>query len=151
MMPTSEHPHAKKKPDNQLVCALSQTATQFVDALVQSVLNSSGLDLTARKPELMSEYNAGLNQTDARARVVVKLIDYAEYRQAEFNAAFVLAQYFGYLRRNPDEGGYQFWLEVLNTHVPNNYWAMVCAFITSAEYQTRFSPQVTRSNQDCGP
>ena len=117
---------------------------------MQSVLNSSGSDFTARKPELISEYNSGLNQTDARARVVLKLIDYAEYRQAEFNAAFVLAQYFGYLWRNPDEGGYQFWLDALK-HAPNNYRPMVCAFITSAEYQTRFSSQVTRSNQDCGP
>jgi hypothetical protein len=63
----------------------------------------------------------------------------------------VLTEYFGYLKRDPDEGGYQFWLDVLNNHVPGNYRAMVCAFITSAEYQQRFSSVVTHTNSECGP
>ena len=58
-------------------------------------------------------------------------------------------QYFGYLRRNVDEGGYDFWLDVLNNRVPNNYHGMVCAFLTSAEYQQRFGPSVTRTDADC--
>ena len=58
-------------------------------------------------------------------------------------------QYFGYLRRDVDQGGYDFWLDVVNNREPNNYRAMVCAFITSAEYQLRFGPEVTRTNQDC--
>jgi 3,4-dihydroxy-2-butanone 4-phosphate synthase len=32
---------------------------------------------------------------------------------------------------------------------PNNYGGMVCAFITSAEYQRRFSPVLTHSNSEC--
>jgi hypothetical protein len=58
-------------------------------------------------------------------------------------------QYFGYLRRDPEQGGYLFWLNVLNNGQPNNYRGMVCAFITSAEYQLRFGAIVTRSNRDC--
>jgi hypothetical protein len=58
-------------------------------------------------------------------------------------------QYFGYLRRNPDPGGYDFWLNVLNDRVPGNYHAMVCAFLTSAEYQLRFGTAVTRTDRDC--
>ena len=125
--------------------------TQFIDALVQGVRNASGVDFTSRTGELLTEYNLGVNQTDSRARVIVKLIEYAEYRQVEFNPAFVLAQYFGYLRRDPDEGGYLFWLDILNNRVPNNYRSMVCAFLTSTEYQLRFSSVVTRHNSDCGP
>jgi hypothetical protein len=125
--------------------------TQFIDALVQGVRNASGVDFTSRTGELLTEYNLGANQTDSRARVIVKLIEYAEYRQVEFNPAFVLAQYFGYLRRDPDEGGYLFWLDILNNRVPNNYRSMVCAFLTSTEYQLRFSSVVTRHNSDCGP
>lgn len=45
---------------------------------------------------------------------------------------------FGYLRRDPDEGSYNFWLDVLNNHQPNNFRGMVCAFLTSREYQERF-------------
>jgi hypothetical protein len=58
-------------------------------------------------------------------------------------------EYFGYLRRDLDPGGYDFWLNVLNNREPNNYRGMVCAFITSAEYQLRFSLLVTHTNAEC--
>jgi hypothetical protein len=58
-------------------------------------------------------------------------------------------EYFGYLRRDPEEGGYRFWLNVLNTKEPNNYVGMVCSFITSAEYQARFSSYAAHSNREC--
>ncbi|HEY0003167.1 MAG TPA: SBBP repeat-containing protein [Pyrinomonadaceae bacterium] len=122
---------------------------QFVDALLQNVQQTSGLDLTSRRSELLAEYDAGGNQTQSRARVLLKLIGYAEYKEVEYNGAFVLSQYFGYLRRDPDEGGYLFWLNVLNNKVPDNYRALVCAFITSAEYQSRFSTVLTHSNSEC--
>lgn len=128
---------------------LTQNASQFVNSLLQTVNTATGLDLSGKTGELLSEYNSGSNQTQSRARVVLKLIEYPEYRQAEFNPAFVLAQYFGYLRRDPEEAGFLFWLNVLNNQDPNNYRGMVCAFLTSAEYQQRFSPVVTRSNPAC--
>ena len=68
---------------------------------------------------------------------------------AETNRAFVLAQYFGYLRRNPndtpeaglDYTGYDFWLGKLNQFNGNFVNAeMVKAFIVSGEYQSRFGP-----------
>ena len=66
---------------------------------------------------------------------------------AEFDRAFVLMQYFGYLRRDPNSGpdtnfdGYNFWLNKLNAF--NGDFAtgeMVKAFITSIEYRQRFAP-----------
>jgi hypothetical protein len=57
-------------------------------------------------------------------------------------------QHFGYLRRDVDEGGYQFWLNMLNNN-PTNFLGMVCAFITSTEYQHRFSSVVTHNNSEC--
>ena len=69
---------------------------------------------------------------------------------AEYNAAFVLTEYFGYLRRDPEPEGYDFWLNVLNNGEPGNYRGMVCSFITSTEYQQRFSSVVTHSNAECG-
>jgi len=66
---------------------------------------------------------------------------------AEFNRAFVLMQYLGYLRRNPndpqdtDYTGYDFWLTKLNQFNGNFIQAeMVKAFITSTEYRRRFGP-----------
>jgi hypothetical protein len=65
----------------------------------------------------------------------------------EFNRAFVLMQFFGYLRRNPndpqdtDYSGYDFWLTKLNQFDGNFQNAeMVKAFITSGEYRQRFGP-----------
>ena len=59
----------------------------------------------------------------------------------EFREAFVLMQYFGYLRRDPDDAGYQFWLYKMN-QFGGNYLAaeMVKAFIASDEYRHRFGP-----------
>jgi hypothetical protein len=58
-------------------------------------------------------------------------------------------EYFGYLRRDPEADGYKFWLNVLSNQEPGNYRGMVCSFITSQEYQERFSPVVLHSNRDC--
>jgi hypothetical protein len=123
------------------------TGTQFIDALLQTVHNSSGVDLTSERAALINDYNA--NQS--RARIVRMVADHPAFAEAEYNPSFVLMQYFGYLRRDPEEGGYQFWLDVLNNRVPGNYRSMVCAFITSKEYQERFSSVSTHSNRECGP
>jgi hypothetical protein len=76
---------------------------------------------------------------------------YNETKQvSQYNSAFVLMQYFGYLHRDVDQSGYDFWLDVVNNREPNNYRGMVCSFLTSSEYQLRFGAIVTRSNADCG-
>src|SRR6185503_9550709 len=84
-----------------------------------------------------------------RAQVLLLVAENQLFAQQQFNAAFVLSQYFGYLRRDPDEGGFMFWLDVLNNKAPNNYVSMVCAFITSREYQLRFGDNVTRTDAVC--
>jgi len=75
---------------------------------------------------------------------------YSEIKQtSQYNSAFVLMQYFGYLKRNADQGGYDFWLDIVNNREPNNYRGMVRSFLTCSEYQLRFGSMVTRSNADC--
>jgi hypothetical protein len=70
----------------------------------------------------------------------------------EYNRAFVVTQYFGYLRRDADIGGFLFWLDQVNKSplrdVPRQH-AMVCSFITSGEYQGRFSSVISRFNTEC--
>jgi hypothetical protein len=119
------------------------------EAFVNKLYETAGLTGygTARSKAIV-----GLNRRDkTREQVLLELIELKAFKERENNAAFVLMQYFGYLRREPDQGGYDFWLNILNHREPGNYRGMVCSFITSREYQERFSKVVTRSNQDCGP
>jgi hypothetical protein len=125
------------------------TAESFVDALIQTIKTSSAADLSSQRAALINTYNTGSNTNASRSLTVRAAIEDANFKQAEYNPSFVLMQYFGYLRRDPEVGGYLFWLNVLNNGQPNNYRGMVCAFITSSEYQHRFGTQVTRTNRDC--
>ncbi len=84
---------------------------------------------------------------ETRGSVLRKIAEKQKLVDAEFNRAFVLMQYFGYLRRNPDDApdnnfaGYDFWLNKLNQFNGDFRAAeMVKAFITSAEYRRRFGP-----------
>jgi hypothetical protein len=85
---------------------------------------------------------AGLNGATLTRATVLRAVAEAEELQArEFNAAFVAMQYFGYLRRDPDTAGFNFWLAKLNAFGGNFQNAeMVKAFINSAEYRQRFGP-----------
>lgn len=87
------------------------------------------------------------NGTMTRAQVVRAVSENAEFTRREKNKAFVLMQYFGYLRRNPNDppeaglnfDGYNFWLAKLNQHNGNFIQAeMVKSFIVSGEYLRRF-------------
>jgi hypothetical protein len=127
------------------------TAEAFVDALLRNVQQTSGIDLSGERADLIGAYNTGGGLSQSRSLVIRAVSENAVFRQAEYNSAFVLTEYFGYLRRDPDRGGYAFWLDVLNNREPGNYRGMVCAFITSVEYQRRFSPVVSRTNSHCGP
>ena len=123
----------------------SLTPTQFVDAL----------NLNAGNPLSQSERDqliADLTSTaKTRAQVLRAVAEDPDLKAAEFNRAFVLMQFFGYLRRNPndlpdaDYTGYDFWLTKLNsfTQPGDDPLAraqkadMVKAFISSAEYRQR--------------
>jgi uncharacterized delta-60 repeat protein len=124
------------------------SAETFVDTLLQTI-QSSGVDLSAQRSDLLATYNTGQGVTESRSLTVRAAIDDASFAAAEYNQSFVLTEYFGYLRRDPDQGGYDFWLNALN-NAPSNYRGMVCSFVTSAEYQRRFAPVVTHSNAECG-
>jgi hypothetical protein len=123
----------------------SLSPSDFIDQLLDAVLANTGVDLSSHREELLAEYTTSAN----RGQVLLLLADYAQLQQAEFNRAFVLMQYFGYLRRDPDPGGYDFWLNILDNRLPGNFRGMVCAFLTSREYQERFGPSVPRTDQEC--
>jgi hypothetical protein len=126
------------------------TNQQYVDKLfLNTGVNASAADRTA----LVNELNA--NPTTGRATVLQKVVDginvisegnqqfTTSYGQAfynsELNRAFVQFEYFGDLRRDPDDAGYAFWLDKLNQFNGDFVAAeMVLAFISSPEYRARF-------------
>ena len=122
----------------------STSATAFVDSLnanAGSVLSDS------ERAALISELSPNQADPALRASVLRKIADNATLQQREFNRAFVLMQYLGYLRRNPDAApepslnfdGYNFWLNKLNQFNGDYVKAdMVKAFLSSAEYRQRF-------------
>src|SRR5262249_16171607 len=107
---------------------------------------SAGVTPTAA--ERTAAINAfGAGGTTGRVAALRSVTDSASVRTGESRISFVLAEYFGYLRRNPtdapdfNDSGYQFWLNKLNLFNGNFIDAeMVKAFITSIEYRQRFGP-----------
>jgi len=127
------------------------SGTDYVDGLLATARNFSGVDRSSRRASLSDQYNQCVpasTQAHCRALVLRQVSDDSVFAQAVYNPAFVLMEYFGYLRRDPDQRGYDFWLNVLNSD-PNNYRGMVCSFVTSVEYQVRFAPVVSHTNAEC--
>ena len=98
---------------------------------------------------IVCEHIATPSDVVKRASVLRSVAEDADLKNAELNKAFVLMQYFGYLRRNPNDApepglnfdGYNFWLNKLNQFNGNFINAeMVKAFIISGEYRQRFGP-----------
>jgi hypothetical protein len=127
----------------------SYNADQFVDNLLSSINTHSGVNLASQRSSLISLYDGTDN---GRAAILRQIADSQGFIDAEYNQSFVLMEYFGYMRRDPDQGGYDFWLGQVNKFPLRNVGiqhAMACSFITSAEYQLRFNTVVTHTNREC--
>jgi hypothetical protein len=128
--------------------ATSLKPVPFVDAMFA---NAGVTPLSADRAAAINEFGGATTTADAaaRSRALRDVAENPALSQQEFSRAFVLMQYFGYLRRNPydapeptlDFQGYNFWLNKLNGFGGNYINAeMVKAFITSSEYRQRFGP-----------
>ncbi|HEX8559224.1 MAG TPA: Calx-beta domain-containing protein [Pyrinomonadaceae bacterium] len=120
----------------------TQTPAEFVDALNANAGNPLSQDERDRQ---IADLTAAGNTAAGRAAVLAALIEDADFRQAERNRSFVLMEYFGYLRRNPNGGpdtdftGYDFWLSKLNQFNGDYIESeMVKAFLSSDEYRQHF-------------
>ncbi|HSS18624.1 MAG TPA: FG-GAP-like repeat-containing protein [Pyrinomonadaceae bacterium] len=127
----------------------TRTPTQFVDALYANAGVAS--PPPAERTAAINEFGGAGSTADnsARARALRRVAENSTLHQQELNRAFVLMEYFGYLRRNPydppeqtlDYQGYNFWLNKLNQFNGNFVNAeMVKGFLVSGEYQQRFAP-----------
>jgi hypothetical protein len=77
--------------------------------------------------------------TMTRAAALQRIAENQQFVNARRNETFVMMEYFGYLRRDPDESGYAFWLNKLSEFNGDfEHAQMVKAFINSGEYKARF-------------
>jgi hypothetical protein len=135
---------------------LAANKQAFVDAWVQradfhaaydGLTNGAYVDTLIAHTEISFSHTernklvAELNSNSAtRASVLRQIAEDERFVSAKRNGTFVMMQYFGYLRRDPDESGYQFWLNKLNQFGGNFERAeMVKAFLVSGEYRQRFA------------
>jgi hypothetical protein len=105
------------------------TNTEFVDR----ILATAGVTSPSRQTWINQ-----LNSGTSRAQVLRQIAESPEVDARFSNEAFVVMQYFGYLRRDPD-ALYQNWIQTMNAD-PSNYRQMVSGFMNSAEYRFRFGP-----------
>lgn len=105
--------------------------TSYVDALLQTLglPNHPSRDF----------WIAGLiNGTVTKAQVLRGIVESAEVYNKYYHEAFVIMQYFGYLRRDADIS-YLSWIETMK-NTGGDYRVMINGFLNSAEYRQRFGP-----------
>lgn len=107
------------------------TPTAYVDGLLQTV----GLP---NHPSRGYWIDGLSNGSLTRAQVLRSVVESAEVYQKYYNEAFVIMQYFGYLRRTAD-ASYVDWINVMN-QTGGDYRIMINGFMNSAEYRQRFGP-----------
>ena len=105
------------------------TNTQYVDTL----LSTAGMTHTARDFWIVALGNG----SRTRAQVFREIAESNEVSARYYNQAFVVMQYFGYLRRDPD-ALHSNWIAHLNA--TGDYRSMINGFMNSLEYRFRFGP-----------
>jgi len=110
----------------------------FVNRLVDTA--GVSIDRTA----LINSLNAG----ESRATIVRQVAESQPVFDKFFKEAFISMQYFGYLRRDPDSGGFSYWMgrlpasrQEIEANPEQYIYDMVGGFVYSTEYQLRFGPR----------
>jgi hypothetical protein len=117
--------------------------SDFVDALLArygltqiTTPDPQQPDGTAKVTLTNADLVARLNSNAVtRAQVFRAVADSDQVGAQEYNNAFVGMQYYGYLRRKPEQDGFEAWLRVLRS---GDVRTMVNGFMNSAEYKLRF-------------
>jgi hypothetical protein len=106
---------------------------------VNTLLTNAGL---REDHELGRQLSSELDQqTETRSTVVRKIVDDKRLYRREYNSAFVLVHYFGYLDRNPTDlpdtnlEGFNYWRRILDSS--RDYRSISRAFLESEEYRKR--------------
>jgi probable HAF family extracellular repeat protein len=142
------------------------TGALFVDAVLANIQAADGVVFSSTdRQTLINHYNNAGGGNAGRAMVMWHLsndywntcsgaapcvppgfapaVDNRAFIDAEYNREFALTLYFGYLRRNPEIGGFLYWQDAINQAPVRDQVrqrGLVCSFMTSGEYQFRFGP-----------
>ncbi len=109
------------------------------NAYVQKLFDTAGLSqitIQGSVQTVATMQQAMANGGKSRAQVLREIVESAEVDAKYYVQAFVVMQYFGYLRRDPD-ALYLDWITTMQGD-PNNYRQMVNGFVNSIEYRSRF-------------
>jgi hypothetical protein len=97
-----------------------------------NALEATALVTIPNKQALVDDLNAGRK---TRAEVLRAVMETTEVYAKYVNEAFVVMEYFGFLRRDPD-AAYQGWIDQFNHS--NSYRLVIGGFVNSDEYRQRF-------------
>ena len=141
-----------QRPDFLAAFPLSMSSDEYINKL------AANLGVTLSPSESTIAHESYTQTVEGRATTLRNVVELNSVYNAQFNPGFVLSQYIGYLRRNPNDApdtdytGFDFWLAKMNSfslpgeNVRNEQTAlarvrraeMVRAFIRSLEYRQRF-------------
>jgi hypothetical protein len=105
----------------------------FVDRLYQNVLGRAA-DATGRT------YWTGQLTSHAltRGQLMLKFSESPENQALQAHPVYVVMMYVGMLRRSPDDTGFAFWVNYMDSG--NSGLALIDGFVRSQEYHDRFMP-----------
>jgi hypothetical protein len=138
-----------QRPEFKRRYAPAVRSSEFVDAVLLSLVQNSSVDLTAMRNELIALAD---DPSAGRAAVLAKVIGQHSVIDAQYYHALILSHYFGYLRRDPDDSGYATWLNFIKNKPlrdADTARAMTCGFMNSVEYQERFGLLATHDPREC--
>jgi hypothetical protein len=132
------------RPEFVALYPTTDTPTLYVDKLY---LHAKVTGTQQERLDAIDDFGGAATAADtgARGRALLRVTQSGDFQARELNRAFVHMQYFGYLRRNPNDppdnnfSGYDFWLNKLIQFNGDFLQAeMVKAFLSSLEYRSRF-------------
>lgn len=138
-----------QRPEFKRRFAPTMKSSEFVDAVLLSLMQNSNVDLAVMRTELIALAD---EPTAGRAAVLARIIGQQSVMDAQYHHAFILSHYFGYLRRDPDDSGYATWLTFIRNKPlrdAETARSVTCGFLNSAEYQERFGMLTTHDPREC--
>ncbi|HEV2704363.1 MAG TPA: hypothetical protein VGV59_00475 [Pyrinomonadaceae bacterium] len=116
----------------EFTAKFNQAQFQDASAFVSELERVAEVAL-ANRAQLIADLREGRK---TRAQVLREVVESREVEVRFFNEAFVTMQYFGYLRRDPDQLGFEGWVRTINR--TGDYRHMIFGFLYSTEYRGRF-------------
>lgn len=129
--------------------AATMKPAEFVDAILLTVVQNAGVDLSSERNNLIALSD---DTSAGRAAVLAKVIGQPALIDAQYNHSLILSHYFAYLRRDPDESGFTTWLNFIKNKPLRDAGtarSVTCGFLNSSEYQGRFGLLTTHEPREC--